>query len=284
MRRGYADTAAGQIHYRRIGSGPPILLLHNTNHSSAMFAEVMPALAGEFVCIAPDYPGFGSSDPLPDDVTFPGLAKSLTELLEDLGFESASVFGLHTGNKLGAAMAARTPERVDRFVLCGAPHSIIPEDDHRNAVIRNRVSDSLRSYGADSDESHVLKEWADLYRQVTDKWWDPAVLGNRPLGKKETNRVATTIIETLQMRHSLPEMYAANFAYPWSEDLGDIAAPTLILELGHPDEIEAHGLQGERLRERIPSSDWQIIEGADVGTFFQSPTRVSEPVIDFLAT
>lgn len=282
MRRGYADTEAGQIHYRRMGSGDPLLLLHNTTHSSAMFTELIAVLAGDFTCIAPDYPGFGNSDPLPDGATFPGVAEVLLEVIETLGFESTHVFGLHTGNKLGAAMAARTPSRVDRFVLCGAPHSIIPDDERRNAVIRARVSDSLRTYGADSAEAGALKEWADLFHRVTDRWWDPAVLGRRPVDAEHLDRVATSIIEILQMRHSLEAMYAANFAYPWGEVLPDVAVPTLILELGHPDEIEAHGLQGDRLTDRIPSSVWRVVDDADVGTIYESPASIAEPVLDFL--
>ena len=247
-----------------------------------MFSEVMPRLAPTRTCIAPDYPGFGNSDPLPEGLSFPDLAEILFEVLEALDFETASIFGLHTGNKLGAAMAARSPELVDRFVLCGAPHSIIPDDARRNDVIRRRVSETIRTYSGESGESRLVKQWGDLFRRVANLWWDPTVIGDRHLSQSHIDRLATDVIETLQMRNSLYQIYSANFDYAWSEDLDNVAVPTLILELAHPEEVEAYGLQGDQLRDLISASEWLVVEDADVGTFYESPIRIADPVRNFL--
>ena len=64
MRRGYADTAVGQVHYREAGEGEVVVLLHQTASSSIMYYRVMPYLAGRFRVVAMDTPGFGNSDAL----------------------------------------------------------------------------------------------------------------------------------------------------------------------------------------------------------------------------
>src|SRR5262245_1105120 len=68
-----------EIFYREAGpkNAPVVLLLHGFPTSSHMFRNLIPALAGEFHLVAPDYPGFGNSSmPTVDrfDYTFDNLA------------------------------------------------------------------------------------------------------------------------------------------------------------------------------------------------------------------
>ena len=53
-----------QIHYRKAGKGPPVLLLHQSPKSSKELTPVIDGLKKNFTCIAPDTPGNGNSDPL----------------------------------------------------------------------------------------------------------------------------------------------------------------------------------------------------------------------------
>ena len=59
------ETVDGlKVFYREAGdpSLPTIVLLHGFPTSSHMFRDLIPALAGRFHVIAPDYIGFGQSD------------------------------------------------------------------------------------------------------------------------------------------------------------------------------------------------------------------------------
>ena len=49
------------VAYREAGdpAQPTVLLLHGFPTSSQMFREFIPALAGRYHVLAPDYPGFG---------------------------------------------------------------------------------------------------------------------------------------------------------------------------------------------------------------------------------
>ncbi|CAI5484048.1 unnamed protein product [Closterium sp. Yama58-4] len=63
VKKGYVDTEAGQIHYRRCGHGPPsILLLHSAAQSSAMFTSALKRMgAAGLHAVALDLPNSGES-------------------------------------------------------------------------------------------------------------------------------------------------------------------------------------------------------------------------------
>ena len=121
MRRGYADTAVGQVHYREAGEGEVVVLLHQTASSSIMYHRVMPYLAGRFRVVAMDTPGFGNSDALAGPPGPEGFiaqyAQALEGLLDHLGAERASLVGTRTGASIALELAATRPQRVRRLVL-----------------------------------------------------------------------------------------------------------------------------------------------------------------------
>jgi pimeloyl-ACP methyl ester carboxylesterase len=62
IRRGYALTAAGQVHYReRSGRDPAIVLLHQTALSSRSYEPLLREVGSGHRLVAPDLPGFGQS-------------------------------------------------------------------------------------------------------------------------------------------------------------------------------------------------------------------------------
>src|SRR5512136_2086419 len=145
MKRGYADTPQGQIHYMTIGKGEPLLLLHQTG-SSRQYWKLMPLLAEVYRVFAPDNLGSGNSDPIPPNVQIADLARSMIHFMDFLGIEKAHIFGFHTGNKIATEMAAAWPSRVDRLILCGQTHSIMAEHEALNSALRAAVGPSLRTF------------------------------------------------------------------------------------------------------------------------------------------
>ena len=109
--RDYVDWADGQIHYRLGGKGPgaPLVLLHQTAGSSAMYQSLMEILQGHYRMVAPDTPGFGQSDFPPPDPTVGYYAAALLEALQDLGVDRFHAFGFHTGASIACEMAVVAP-------------------------------------------------------------------------------------------------------------------------------------------------------------------------------
>ena len=82
------------IFYREAGDAraPKLVLLHGYPASSHQYRNLIPALAGRFHVIAPDYPGFGNSAaPAPRDFayTFDHLAEITDAFLAKVGFTAA---------------------------------------------------------------------------------------------------------------------------------------------------------------------------------------------------
>ena len=119
MRRCYADLAHGQVHYREAGSGQPLLLLHQTASSSAMYERLAPLLADRFRIIAPDTPGFGLSDPLPSQPSIGDYARVMAELVGQLDLGPLPVVGFHTGSHIALELAAASPALVQRVAMIG---------------------------------------------------------------------------------------------------------------------------------------------------------------------
>ncbi|MDQ4072298.1 MAG: alpha/beta fold hydrolase, partial [Actinomycetota bacterium] len=88
-----------EIEYLRRGSGEPLLLVHGLGGDRSTWAPVIDRLAADHDVIAVDLPGFGSSPPLPDEVTPTprALAQCLAALLSELGLDSVHA----VGNSLG---------------------------------------------------------------------------------------------------------------------------------------------------------------------------------------
>jgi pimeloyl-ACP methyl ester carboxylesterase len=123
VRRAYVDIGnpSRQIHYRSLGTGEPLVLLHQTPTSGAEYGRLMPPLAARFRVIAIDTPGYGMSDHLPSDATIEGYAASILAALDRLGIRQFSLFGHHTGAVIAVEMAARAPTRLTALALSGLP-------------------------------------------------------------------------------------------------------------------------------------------------------------------
>jgi pimeloyl-ACP methyl ester carboxylesterase len=123
VRRGYFDGPFGQVHYRTGGEGgKPLLLLHQSPISSRQFEPAFDGLiAGGRHFVAIDMPGFGLSDPLPEQKTLEDYAAAARAALDAFGWQSADVVGHHTGAVVGSVLATTTPARVRRLVLNGFP-------------------------------------------------------------------------------------------------------------------------------------------------------------------
>lgn len=118
--RGYVATRAGRIHYREMGEGPALLLLHQTPSNGSQFGPSLPLLARGRRVIAVDTPGFGMSDApaeRPGDAAY--YAETFVEVADALGLAEFDVLGHHTGATFALEVAATHPERVRGSVFFG---------------------------------------------------------------------------------------------------------------------------------------------------------------------
>lgn len=280
MKRGYADTPQGQIHYTTSGEGEPLLLLHQTG-SSRHFGRLMPLLSPKYRTFAPDNLGSGNSDPLPPGVRIADLALSMVHFMDYLGIQKAHIFGFHTGNKIGTELAAAFPSRVDRLILCGHTHSIMADHEALNTALRAVVASSLRKFQPEADGSHWLKEWAAQFETLTKVWWDTADLDRGKLTRELLLRRKDRVLDHLQLR-DLPEVYRAIFEFDLGARMRQIKAETLIIEVATPQE-EHLGLQGDKLVKLIPGSRVATVKHAAGGLAVEAQAEeLARLILDFL--
>jgi pimeloyl-ACP methyl ester carboxylesterase len=114
-----------EVFYREAGpkAAPVVLLLHGFPSSSHMFRDLIPRLAGDYRVIAPDYPGFGSSE-APSLERFPysfeALANVVEAFTEAVGASDYVIYMQDYGGPIGLRLALRHPERVRGIIVQNA--------------------------------------------------------------------------------------------------------------------------------------------------------------------
>jgi pimeloyl-ACP methyl ester carboxylesterase len=113
------ELSQGTIHYRDEGSGPPIVLIHGLLVNGRVWERLLPHLATQARCIVPDLPlGSHQTAMNPDaDLSPPGLAALIAELIEQLELNDVTLVGNDTGGALCQLVVTAHPERVGRLVL-----------------------------------------------------------------------------------------------------------------------------------------------------------------------
>ncbi len=250
--KGYADTRLGQVHCVSAGEGEPLLLLPGAGQTHPMYRGLIGALAECYRVIAVDLPGNGMSARLPPGSSFQSLAAVVTDIMDHAGIDRAHLYGIHTGNKIGAALSANWPDRAGDLIFCGQSHSIIPDQATRNARMREVTARHFPATGTDA-AMRAIKLWADAHVQITQMWWQRDIFAV-PTGEATRAEAIAGIVDKLQAFESIATLYEANFAYDLQADLVRLTHRTLIVEISTPEEDRAIGRQGDALLKVIPCS------------------------------
>jgi magnesium chelatase accessory protein len=98
----FIRLGARHWHVQRMGSGPPLLLLHGTGASVHSWRGLMPLLARDYTVIAPDLPRHAfTTGHDAYAMSLPAMAREIAALLTALNIEPAAIIG----HSAGAAVA-----------------------------------------------------------------------------------------------------------------------------------------------------------------------------------
>jgi pimeloyl-ACP methyl ester carboxylesterase len=212
-----------QVHYRTGGTGPLLLMLHQSPQSSRELLPLMQLWSGQFTVLAPDSPGYGLSDPLGvDEATLGDFADATIEFLDALGITRFSVYGFHTGGMIGIALAERFPDRVLALACNGVAVPTAPELSEILAQYLPRLEPCW-------DGGHLAWLWARLREQTVFFPWHKRSAASRmnfPMPPPE--RLQAGVLEFLRAADHYHVGYRAAFTYPVAGVVQTLQVPVLL--------------------------------------------------------
>jgi pimeloyl-ACP methyl ester carboxylesterase len=117
----FIDIDGIRTRYRRVGDGPDVLVLHGWGARIEAVGPIIDALAAQSTVYAPDLPGFGETEPPPQQPWGVADYEAWTRaLISALGLRRPSIVGHSRGATIAIKLAADHPDLVDKLVLVDA--------------------------------------------------------------------------------------------------------------------------------------------------------------------
>ncbi|WP_027551263.1 alpha/beta fold hydrolase [Bradyrhizobium sp. Cp5.3] len=105
------------VRFQKIGSGPPLLLLHTIRTQLEYFRALAPLLAGAHTVYVIDLPGHGHAPIDPNaSLDEPYFRRAVIGFIEELDLSGVTLVGESIGGALVLTVAASLPQRVKRVV------------------------------------------------------------------------------------------------------------------------------------------------------------------------
>jgi pimeloyl-ACP methyl ester carboxylesterase len=249
----YLDVSGGRVHLLRAGEGEPLLFLHAAG-GAGRWNDFLELLASRFEVFAPDHPGFGGSDELPEVEAMDDLVYHYLDLIESLGLDSPHVVGGSFGGWIGAELAILAPYAISSLVLLGAAGLRLP--DHPVAdlfrmtpaqlmdVLLHDPAKAAEIFPAEPDIDGMLAAYRDL-TALARFCWVP-FMGNPKLERRLHRIVAPTLVA-------------------WASD--DRLIPV------------AHG---HRYADRIPNARFAMVGDCGHAMYFERPAEFAHITTEFL--
>jgi len=230
------------------GTGSPVLLLHGSASTSAMWLPVIDALKTRFRLLAPDLIGYGRTDPWPagHDYTLDDEVKLLAPLLAGTS-PPAHVVG-HSYGGVVALQLARSHRRLVRSLTLIEPvafHLLRDADEPQARAEAEKLGQTYSAHIAAGETEGALRWFVDYWGGAGA--WD---------AMEEAGRA--------QMRRIAPKMvhdFHAAFADPGPDPWRDLPAPVRLLA-GDKSPLTVRRIAAV-LAQRLPSATLQVVAGAN---------------------
>ncbi len=265
------------VHVRKHGSGPPLLLVHGLMTSSYSWRYALEPLGRHFTCYAPDLPGAGRSDrPQTPPYTPAALASWLAEVQRQLGIRGCAVIGNSMGGYLCLVLALADPESMSRLVDLHSPG--VPE-------FRLTALQALLAVpGSRALLRHLIRRdplrWAHRHVHYYDeslKSLEEAREYGEPMRSREGAQILVKYLnETMHPRH----MRAFHRALRTRVAQGGFPMPLLLIYARRDPMVPPRF--GRIFAERIPTAELVWLDRASHFAHVDAVERFVPPVLEFL--
>jgi haloalkane dehalogenase len=236
--RHFIDVRQGagvrRVHYRRFGSGPALLMVHQSPRSSKEYEALMRDWGAHFTCIAPDSPGFGQSDPLPGSPDIDDFADANIALLDALGLGQVAAYGFHSGGIILVTALKRHPERFSRLAVGG--YAIWNRQEM--AIFGESY---LPPFLPSAYGEHLTWLWNRILEQTwVFPWFDVRDAARLPNPHDDPEKVHAVVMEMLDAGDAYRAGYGAVLRAPRDIPPVDAATPPVLITAYDGDPLQAH--------------------------------------------
>jgi pimeloyl-ACP methyl ester carboxylesterase len=271
------ELSAGTIDYEDTGGdGPTVVLLHGLLMDASLWDDVIADLSVEHRCVASTLPLGAHRHAMhaDADLSLPGIARLVAELLDRLDLRDVTVVGNDTGGALVQLLACDAPGRIGRIVLasCDAFDNFPPGLTGKTVVLAGKLPPAAFGLFMQQLRLRVVRRlpiafgWLTKRGDAATARWIKPILHQREI-RRDTVRVLRAVAAEkhllLDAAERLPS-YDRPALVVWASD--DRVMP--------PD-------HGRRLAELLPQG--QLVEIPDSYTLIplDQPARLAEIIRDF---
>ncbi|MBM3453427.1 MAG: alpha/beta fold hydrolase [Bacteroidetes bacterium] len=147
-----------KLHYREIGLGQPLVILHGLFGSSDNWQTQAKRFAEYFRVILVDLRNHGHSD-WNDDSSYLAMANDVIELLQDLHLEKTILLGHSMGGKVAMHVAQNHPLFLDKLIVVDMGMKEYPP--HHQHILQGIHSVKLKGVTSRSEADKQLSNYID---------------------------------------------------------------------------------------------------------------------------
>lgn len=161
MKEKYTLYQHTKLHYKTVGTGLPVLLLHGFAEDSRIWDNQTEFLKNDYSLIIPDLPGSGKSEMLNPPLSFgeesgvrsmekigmEDYALCIKQILTEEKIDRCIMIGHSMGGYITLAFAEKFPEMLIAF---GLFHSSAYADDDEKVTMRKKAISFIESNGSDA--------------------------------------------------------------------------------------------------------------------------------------
>lgn len=260
------------VNYVELGEGPVVLFVHGLGAMWQSWLENLPELARDHRVIALDLPGFGRSEMPVEEITIDGYARLVASFMDAVDVGRATVVGNSMGGFIGAELAIRDPDRVERLVLV-SPAILWQEYRRAKPLTRLAVVTEAGAARAMAGSQKLAKSRPRLRHLalMASGFRYPHLL---------SPELATEMIRTARRTKGFVPALQALSDFPIREELPKITAPTLVVWGAHDPLV--HRKHAHELDRLIPNVEVVIFERTGHEAMAERPERFHRVLRDFL--
>ncbi|UCI09762.1 3-oxoadipate enol-lactonase [Mesorhizobium sp. B1-1-8] len=251
------------LHYRHIearGTARPIIFINALGTDFRIWDEIVSLLGSEMPMVVYDKRGHGLSDIGSGVRSIDDHVDDLSALIDHLGFDKITLFGLSAGGVIAQGLYARRPELVEALILSDTAHKIGTAESWNTRIA------TIERDGIGAIADGVLKGWFTPHFHAT--------------------RAAELAgCRNMLTRQALPGYIGTCIAVrdaDFTEAARRIAVPTLCI-VGDQDGSTPPALV-RSLAELIPGARFEVIQDAGHIICIEQPKVLANLIRDFEAS